>query len=158
MEIVGYIKLFVSYGIPILALIISISSYIDSRKTLKVQSRLSKMEERLKKYELDEKEKEREESNKACVEARVYKISKGNYSLKIWNSGKATAYNVDFIIPEKHKGIIFKDKVPFEVLEPGKSFDEKVIVYAGTPSKFNLKTIWSDNYNDKLEKEQIVTI
>ena len=45
-------------------------------------------------YELEEREKEKENATKACIEARVYNISKGKYALKIWNSGKAKAYRI----------------------------------------------------------------
>lgn len=73
MEIKIYIKYFVNYGIPIIALLISILAYIDSKKVSKVQLQLNKVEEELMQYKLEEKKKELEESTKACVEARVYK-------------------------------------------------------------------------------------
>jgi hypothetical protein len=158
LEIIDLIKLLVNYGIPILALVISIISFIDSKKISKVQSRLSEMEEKLKQYELEEKERERDESTKACVEARVYKISKGEYAMKVWNSGQATAYNVDFSIPDDLKDLVFRHKVPFEMLEPGKSFEEHVVVYMGMPNKFRVKTMWSNNEGNQFKKEQFVTI
>ena len=86
----------IQYGLPIIAIILSILSFIDSKKANRLQGRLNQVEERLITYELEEKEKEREEATKACIEARIVKISKNNYRMKIWNSGKATAYNVDF--------------------------------------------------------------
>lgn len=148
----------VQYGFPTIALIISIFSFRDSRKAGKVQDRLNEVEEKLKKYELEEKEKEREESNKSNIEARVVRISKGNYKLKIWNSGKATAYNVDFNIPEEYKTMIWRDKVPYEFLESGKSFEEIVLVHGGTPDKFKVITTWNNKHGDKNSKEQIVSI
>ncbi len=87
----GFFVDLVKYGFPTVAIIISIISFIDSRKTKKIQSRLYNVEEKLKKYDLEEKEKEREDATKACIEARIINISKNNYRLKIWNSGKATA-------------------------------------------------------------------
>lgn len=158
MELKNCTKIFVNYVVPIIALIISICSYVDSRKVTKVQSRLNKMEERLKQYELEEKEKERQEATVANVEARVYKISRGKYSMKIWNSGKATAYNVDFSTQEDLGDIVFRDKVPFERLESGKNFEEHIIVYMGMPNKFNVKTIWTDIEGNEFYKDQIVTI
>lgn len=148
----------VQYGFPTIALLLSIISFIDSRKAGKIQEKLNELEEKLKKYELEEKEKEREEATKANIEARVVKISKGNYKMKIWNSGKATAYEVDFTIPEEYKGVVWKTKVPYEFLESGKSFEEVVLVYSGTPDKFNVTTTWKDKEGRTYSKEQIVSI
>lgn len=149
---------FVKYGFPTVALGLSILSYIDSRNANKVQERLNKLEEKLKKYELEEKEKEREEATKACVEARVIKISKCNYILKVWNSGKATAYNVDFEISEEYKDMVWREKVPYEFLESGKNFEEYVMVHSGTPNKFKVITTWTDEQGTPNSKEQIVTV
>jgi len=148
----------VKYGFPTVALGLSILAYRDSRKANKVQDRLNEVEEKLKKYELEEKEKEREEATKACVEARVMKISKGNYRMKVLNSGKATAYNVDFKIPDECKGMVWRDKVPYEFLESGKNFEEHVLVHMGTPDKFTITTTWTDNQGIPYSKEQIVTV
>jgi hypothetical protein len=153
-EVFGY---FVQYGVPAVALVFAFLSYKDSRKANKIQSRLIEVEEKLKKYELEEKEKQREEATQACVEARVVNISKGKYRLKVWNSGRATAYNVDFNIPEEYKVMVRREKVPYEFLESGKSFEEHVIVYSGTPSKFTVTTVWNDKQGNSYSKEQIAT-
>lgn len=148
----------VKYGFPTVALVLSIFSYRDSRKANKVQDRLNELEEKLKKYELEDKEKEREDATKACVEARVMKISKGNYRMKVWNSGKGTAYNVDFRIPEEIKSMVWRGKVPYEFLESGKNFEELVMVHYGTPNKFKVTTTWTDAQGNPYSKEQIVTV
>lgn len=152
--IIGIVK----YGLPIIALGVSILSYKDSKKANKVQEKLIELEEKLKKYELEEKEKERQEANKAYVEARVIKVSKGKYVMKVWNSGKATAYNVDFEVPKECKCMIFRDKVPYEFLEPAKGFEEHVIVHMGSSNKFKVTTTWNDKQGNAYSKEQIVTI
>ncbi|QBP43180.1 hypothetical protein [Paenisporosarcina antarctica] len=148
----------VKYGFPAVALGLSILSYKDSRKANKVQDRLKEVEEKLKKYELEDKEKEREEATKACVEARIGRISKGKYKMKVWNSGKATAYNVNFNIPEECEEVVRRDKVPYEFLESGKSFEEHVLVDFETPNKFKVTTTWMDKQGSPYSKEQIVTI
>lgn len=148
----------VKYGFPTIALGLSILSYKDSRKANKIRDRLNEVEEILKKYELEEKEKEREEATKACVEARIMMISKGKYKMKVWNSGKAIAYNVDFKIQEKYQYMVRRDKVPYEFLEPGKNFEEHVLVHAGTPNKFKITTIWEDKQGILYSKEQILTV
>lgn len=161
-EIWGQFKEFFNYlsqyVFPTVAVVLSILSYRDSRKANKVQDRLNEVEEKLKKYELEEKEKEREEATKACIEARIMNISKDKYILKVWNSGKATAYNVDFIIPEEVEDMIWRDKVPYEFLESGKNFEEHVLVHMDTPNKFKITTTWTDSKGVSNSKEQIVTI
>lgn len=144
----------VKYGFPTIAIILSIFSYIDSRKINKVRGRLNEVEERLKKYELEDKEKEREEASKACVEARIMNVAKHKYKMKVWNSGKAIAYNVDFETPPEYKGIIWRDKVPYEFLEPGKNFEEHVIVHSGTPNKFKVTTTWEDEQGINHQKNK----
>ena len=157
LHVKGYLIDFVQYGFPSIALVISILSFIDSRKSKKVQDRLNDVEEKLKKYELEEKKREREEATKACVEACVYSISKGKYKLKIWNSGKATAYNVDFDVSEECKSMVFKEHVPFEFIEPNKNFEEHVIVHMRAPQKFKVTTKWQDINGMLYSKEQMVT-
>lgn len=153
-----FFKDIVQYGFPTLAIAVSLLSFRDSKKANKIQERLHELEEKLKKYEIEEKEKEREEATKAAIEARIIRISKGNYQMKIWNSGKVTAYNVDFEVPQEVSGFIFKDKVPYEFLEPAKNFDEHVIVCSGMPSKFKVTTKWEDAEGEQYSKEQMVAI
>ncbi|MFX3647893.1 MAG: hypothetical protein ACE3K2_28805 [Paenibacillus sp.] len=148
----------VKYGFPTVAIILSLLSFKDSRKANKVRDRLNELEEQLKQFALEEKEKERMDETKASIEARIINISKGKYKLKIWNSGKATAYNVNLEFPDESKGIIYTDKVPFEFLEAGKNFEEQVLVHSGTPRKFTIKTIWEDNKGINHSKELILTI
>ncbi|WP_174615471.1 hypothetical protein [Virgibacillus ihumii] len=145
---------FVNNWLAILAFIISFLSFMDAKNANKVLNRVQELEEKLKLYELEEKE----EAQKACVEARVVKISKNNYKLKIWNSGKATAFNVDFEVSGLREGNIFKEKVPYEFLEGGKYFEESVMVAAFTVRKFNVKTMWNDKSGDQHHKEQIVSM
>lgn len=148
----------VTYVIPVIAIVVSLLSYRDSRKANKIQDRLNEVEEKLKRYELEKIEKEKIEATKACVEARIIKISKGSYKLKIWNSGKATAYNVNFKVPEECESMVFRDKVPYEFLETGKNFEEHFLVHFGTPDKFVVTTTWEDDKGESYSKEQIVTI
>lgn len=148
----------VKYGFPTVAIILSILSYMDSRKANKFRGRLSEIEEKLKKYELEDKEKERQEANNACVEARIMHVARHSYKMKVWNSGQAIAYNVDFDIPPEYKGMIRRDKVPYEFLEPGKNFEEHVMVHSGTPNKLIITIKWEDERATVHTKEQILTV
>lgn len=148
----------VTYGFPAIALFISFLSLRESRKANRLKERLHEVEEKLKRYELEEKEKEREEATKAYVEARIYNVSKGRYRMKIWNSGKATAYDVDFDMDEENRGYIRRELVPYEILEPNKSFEEYVMVHSGTPNKFMVTITWKDKQGNPFSKEQLVSL
>ena len=157
MEIREVIDTFIGYVVPFIAIAISIFSFHESRKVNKVQLRLNEMEEKLKEYELEEIEKVREAANKSIVEARIYNVSKGKYRLKIWNSSQVTAYHVDYEVPGDLRNIVMRDKVPYEILEAGKSFEEHIVYYMGMPSKLTVKTMWKDANGEQYEKEQIVS-
>lgn len=148
----------VRYGFPTIAIALSVLSYIDSRKAKKIQNRMNTLEEKLKNYALEDIQEAREEKTKACVEARVIEISQKKYRIKFWNSGKATAFKVDFETPSEYKNLIYKDKVPYEYLEPNKSFEEIILVHGGTPKKFEVITKWENENGDFNSKKQIVTI
>jgi hypothetical protein len=145
----------VEYVFPTVALVLSALSFRDSRGITPLQARILEIEEKLKIYELEEKQRQREAAMEACIEARVVNISKRAYRLKIWNSGKATAFNVDFTVAEEIS--VLREKVPYEVLEPGKSFEEHIIVQFGTPRKFSITTTWTDSSGKPHSKEQIVS-
>lgn len=150
------------YIMPIAAFIVSVIALKRSNETMKVQVQLSEVEEKLKEYELalkkHELEKIQAEENlekKANVEARIIKISKGNYRLKVWNSGNITAYNIMVSIPEEYSIIIMKDKMPFEYLEPGNSFEESVVIHMQSASKFKVVSVWEDENGNKFSNEQL---
>ena len=105
---------------------------------MKVQVQLSEVEEKLREYELalkkHELEKIRAEENeekKANIEARVIKISKGSYRLKVW---------------------------PFEYLEPGSNFEECVVIHGGSAPKFEIISTWEDEKENKYENIQLRSI
>lgn len=147
----AYLGFLVQYVLPIIAIIYSRASYKNSKK-------VNDLEEKLKKYELKEIDKKQELEKKSCIEARIVKISKGKYRIKFWNSGKATAYNVNFEVGEAYNGMIFRDKVPYEILEFGKGFEEIIVVTMEDPHKLEVTTTWEDSEGVKDSKFQIVDI
>ena len=111
--VIEVIKIVALYFMPIAAFFVSLIALKRSNDTLKVQVQLSEVEEKLKEYELALKKHELEriqaeeiEEKKAAIEARVIRISKGKYRLKVWNSGNEKAYNVAVFIPEEYNVII----------------------------------------------------
>ena len=163
--VIEVIKSVALYIMPIAAFIVSLIALKRSNDTMKVQVQLSEVEEKLREYELalkkHELEKIRAEENeekKANIEARVIKISKGSYRLKVWNSGNETTYNVAVSIPEEYNVIIMKDKMPFEYLEPGSNFEECVVIHGGFAPKFEIISTWEDEKENKYENIQLRSI
>ncbi len=135
------------------SLIIAIVSFFVSTKSQHLQDQVNEIELKLKKLALAEKE---EETKKApCVEARINHITKNNYRIKIWNSGNSMAKN---IVASWDKGteIIFYDgdKMPFEFLDPQKSFDLNFSVFDVSPSKIKITTSWEDENGESHSKVQ----
>ena len=157
-EFKEFINGLVQYGLPILAFIGSIYSVITSRKANRIKDRVLELEKELKEIQLEKEHKEIEESTKACVEARIYKLSQGKYRLKLWNSGKATAHKVNFHYPEEHDGMFYKDKVPYAFLEPGKSFEEIALISFQTPSSLLVTTTWLDDNGKEHSKQNMVSV
>lgn len=150
------------YIMPIAAFIVSLVALKRSNETQTVKVQMSEVEEKLKecelalkKYELEKIQAEKSVEQKANIEARVIKISKGSYRLKVWNSGNATAYNVEVSIPDEYSIIIMGDKMPFEYLEPGNNFEECVVRHMQSASKFKVISTWEDEHGRKFENEQL---
>lgn len=156
LELKEIIKDIVNYGLPIIAFAISIYSVVESQKANKLNNRVMELEKEIKELQLENIRNEIEESKKACVEARIIKESNNKYTLKIWNSGKATALNINFNY-ENEVAMIWQEKVPYEFLDPGKNFEEKVIRYPGLADKFILQTTWEDQNGNRESKDNMIS-
>lgn len=143
------------YAMPIAAFLLSVLALIKSNKIKKMEEKLNEYDLKLKEYELEKIEREKNKKNEACIEARIVKISNEKYRIKIWNSGTATAYNVDYEIPSEYKIILAKEVTPFEILEPGHNFEECVIIHSFSKSKYRVITRWQDKDGNNFNKEQL---
>lgn len=76
----------------------------------------------------------------------------------MWNSGNTTAYNVVATIEENAEVRIFDSKMPFDELEPNKSFESALLVYMGSSEKFRVTTTWEDENKNTHEKTQVVSL
>lgn len=143
------------YVIPIAAFLLSFIALIKSNRVTKIEGKLKEYDLKLKEYELQKIEEEKNKKEEACVEARIVKISKGKYKIKIWNSGQAIAYNVDYDIPNEYQIILAKRVTPFELLPPGQNFEEYVIIHMQSESKYKVVTSWQDEDGNEFSKEQL---
>jgi len=141
----------VTYILPIVSFIFSVFVFVKSR-------RINKIEEKIKQYELDKIEQEKRIEPKANIEARITKISSGNYRIKVWNSGNATAYNVDYDIPSECRILLHKQITPFEVLEPDEYFEELIILTTSSNRKYKVITKWNDQAGNECSHEKIRSI
>lgn len=139
--------------ISAVSLVIAIMSFAFSSKSQHLQDRVNEIELKLKEYELAEKEKEQQKA--PCVEARINHIANEKYRIKIWNSGNAAAKNVTASWDEGSQFLFFdQEKMPFELLEPQKSFELAISTYYGSPRKLCITTTWEDGDGEKHSKEQ----
>lgn len=138
------LKIITYYIIPIFSFVFSVIALVQSRKSRNTEEKLKSLELYIKEYQAKEIEDKQNAPNSPNVEARIYKVSKGVYKAKIWNSGNATAYNITASIPEKYSVILMQDKFPYEYLKPNHSFDENVVYHMGSSPKFEIATYWED--------------
>lgn len=153
------ISVFKDWGellISTISLIIAIVSLHKASKTEQIQSKINEMELKLKQYELDKIKKEQEEAALSCVEARVIKMGKGKYRLKVWNSGNTPAYDVSAKFDDTAQIIIIEnEKQPFDILDVKKNYEMVLIVHNGSASKFKIITEWKDDEGKKYSKIQM---
>ena len=135
------------------SLVVAVISFILSTKSQYLQDKINEIELRLKEYELAEKEKEQEKA--PCVEARIINIIRNKYKIRIWNSGNSIAKNVNAFWDDLSSIVVLdKDKMPFEFLDPQKSFELTVFVYDDVPNKLCIITEWNNDNDERQSKMQ----
>lgn len=137
------------------SLLIAIISLIKASKAQSLQNKVNELEVKIKQYELEKIEAEKAEAALSCVEARVINVSKNKYKLKVWNSGNVKVYNVSAKFEKDSQIILMDSKMPFDELEPKKSFEEYLIVHTGSARKFRITTSWEDADGNRQEKVQM---
>ena len=139
--------------ISVLALIASVFTYLRHDKKLKEQER------RINEYQLKQIEKEDLESKKAAIRGNIVKGLKGVRTLKVYNSGRATARNIR-VEGLDVNGIFYmrRDIFPYELMNPQDYTEVTIHLVACCPSTIKLKYIWDDEYGDNNEFEQVLTI
>lgn len=133
--------------------VVAIVSLVKSSKISELQARVAKLDEALKEYELATLE----EGRSACVKVRLIKVGEHRH-LRFWNDGKETAYDVDYVVPDELRGLIFRRKAPFAFLEHLGSFDESLVTYFGIPSAFEVITKWRDAKGEEHTRKNMVSL
>lgn len=142
--IITFANILVTYITPIAALILSAISVYRSNKISKLEEKINEYDLKLKQYEL--KKIESSMQKRARVEANIVRISKSVNKIRIYNIGNENAYQVDYDIPKEYQIILCKDDgvTPVEVLKPGDSFDQNVVVHMESRKKYEVITTWKD--------------
>ena len=155
-EIAPYIPDWGALIVSGISLLVAIISLAKSFQAQDLQNKVNELELKIKQNQLDRIAKEKATESLACVEARVITVGRGKHSLKVWNSGNATAYNVTARF-DGDAGIIILDdeKQPFEELEPRKSYELVLVTHFGSASKFRIITEWTDVNGEKHKKSQM---
>ena len=139
--------------ISVLALIASVFTYLRHDKKLKEQER------RINEYQLKQIEKEDLDSKKAAIRGNIVKGLKGGRTLKVYNSGRATARNIR-VEGLDVNGLIHRadELFPYELMNPQDYTEVTIHLVVGCPYTIKLKYIWDDEFGDNNEFEQVLTI
>ncbi|OAE52311.1 hypothetical protein A7J46_18110 [Escherichia coli] len=136
-----------------LAFLLSIYATI---KTIKFNERQKALIE----AQLTKEANELESSKKADVSANIVNIGNNKYKLKVFNKGKSPAKNVRIEFPDNNSPVSMSDvesKFPFESLVAYQSVDLIASGELGRASKFTVRLIWDDDFQDGNESVVHVT-
>ena len=156
-----------SDAIALAALVVSIytiiSSEMKSRKSDREQKVIKDEQDRLRKLLLEKETKSAINEMKAELGARLVKIAKNNYRLKIFNRGKVEAKNIEIHFPDNDGNEYLsmhdvEDKFPYEVLHPQHGIEILAGISFGSKTKYRIKLIWDDNYKRRNEEEFFISI
>ncbi len=136
-----------------LSLLVSVIAIARTFRTQRLQDRLNELEIVIKNDQVENLNKEKN----ACIEARIYQVTKGSLNMRVWNSGNAIARNINVEFEEGTEVVnMAPDLLPYEELEPSKSFDIPLCGFDGMKSKFYVITYWEDD-NKSDSKRQLLS-
>ncbi|MBS0895414.1 hypothetical protein JK211_15510 [Tatumella sp. JGM130] len=147
-----------SAWIALLALIVSVYSIITAeirnRRNSRENKALQEQQNELTKILLEKETDGLIVNKKADLGARMMKTG-NHYTVKIFNKGKSTAYNVNINVDDGCPIIRseLKDKLPYELLHPQESIDLIASLHFGMQSKYKVQLYWSDDASEKNTKD-----
>lgn len=143
-----------------LAFLLSIYATIKTIKFNERQKALIEAQEKLTNLQLFKEVNELESSKKADVSASIVSFGNNRYKLKVFNQGKGSAKNVKIEFPDNNPPVSLSDvesKFPFESLVTHQSVDLVASGELGRASKFTVRLIWDDEFQDGNENIVHVT-
>ena len=143
----------ISLILSILALSFSAFIYFYHDRKIKKQERL------LNDYNIRKNEQEEIENKKAYIRANLIKLGGGKYAMKIYNSGKADANNVNVQFTDKLEGFFStKEKYSYQQILPHDGTEFILFATEGHEDSIGLKLSWDDSYKVANEFVQNVNV
>lgn len=136
----------VSLIISIISCVIAFGSVVFSiYKFASYDKKIASLDTTIKEHQVKRIKEEEQLLKRAHVEANLYSSKNGTIKVKIYNSGKAIARNVNFdTIDDITLHVACADSLlPYPLLNPQDSF-EVVIHYWGEKSVCQIKITWED--------------
>lgn len=130
-----------------LAFLLSVYATWRTHRFKKSEEELLDIQKKLNALIIDKEEREAANEKKADIGANFITIGSKKHRLKVFNKGKATAYNVTIDFPEGNHVILDQDikrKFPLESLERGQSVELIAVVAMHTKSKLAIRLSWQN--------------
>ena len=121
-----------------LALLVSASALLVTLRSFKSESRLTDREIELVRIQIQQARGEAKREKTASVSARLNRIDKANWRLRVFNTGPAIARNVRLLLDDQNHVVeecFANDKFPMSKLEKGQSVDLAAVVHMQTPPR-----------------------
>lgn len=150
---------FVTFAPIVISLLSLILSGVSFILNYRLNLRDKKRGEQLAELQLQREEEAAERRASSKVEARHVPVGLKGHRIRVSNTGGTTVTNVTCEYDENDGPYVFiQDKEPYERLEPGESFDETILLFAGSPSKFMVRTHWIGEDGKERSRENIVSV
>jgi len=138
--------------ISILALIVTIYTYIKHDRKIKEQEQL------INKHQIAKIEEEKTQLKQAIVRASLIPGNKGSRILRVYNKGKASATNVRLIINDEPNYLYATNPFPFPLLNESENVDLNISLHNGTPDNISFIILWNDEYKEDNAHSQTVQL
>jgi hypothetical protein len=125
------------------------------------QKALIESQEQLNKMLLVQGERDKLQSRRADLGATFVRLGRGNFRLRVFNKGKATAHNVRLDFPDGCDVVIqseIDEKFPLEALEQHQSVDLIASATLGSKLKYAIRFYWADEESTENQKTVYATI
>ena len=147
--------------IAFFALLLSGYATWRTHRFKKSEEELLDIQKKLNVLIIDKEKREAANEKKAELGANFITIGSNKHRLKIFNKGKATAYNVTIAFPEENN-IIHKHDIdaifPLESLERGQSVELFAVIGMHTKSKLAIHLSWQNEDGETSEKVAYATL
>lgn len=140
--------------LSLLAIVVSLVSFLSTRKIAKEQLEIQRVTTELSKVQLKNLEEENKDKNYPKFNVTI-KTSENNSFFCISNTGQGTAYDLDFELLNCLDSPLYdvEHKLPYPEIKPGSCVKLNAFFTMQSPLKYEAKLTWEDtNGNSVSEK------